>query len=141
MKKLFILGVSAMLLSGSVLTSCSKYEEGSKFTVLTKKARLVGVWTVKNTETNGSTWTPDSDESITFDIKKDGTYKYTYTIGSFSSSSTGTWEFNGDKTKLLTKEDGETDVNEAIIVMLKNKEMKYKDATGSYPTTTTLVQD
>lgn len=119
-----------------VATSCNKYEEGPKFTLLTAKARLVNTWTLTKVEYNGNDVT-NSYPDITADIKKDNTYKVTYSAGSVSTSEEGKWEFNSDKTAVIFTVDGETASDPATIIMLKNKMLKFKDVDGSNTTITT----
>lgn len=139
MKKLFILGVSAMLMTGSVLTSCSKYEEGSKFTLLTKKARVVGDWTIESTESNGTVTPTASGVTSKMSFEKDGTSTSTYTWGSITSTSTGKWDFNADK-DYIKLTDSQGTVTSLLIVELKSKEMKLKDESSSPAVTYKLVQ-
>lgn len=55
------------------LNSCGKYEDGPKFSLLTKKARLAGEWDVKSIGSE----TLDQDWALSLDFDKDGTVKYT----------------------------------------------------------------
>ncbi len=140
MKKLFILGVAAMLATGVATTSCSKYDEGSKFTILTKKARVDGDWTVESTENNGTITAIPSGESMKMSFKKDNTYTSTYSFGSLSSTETGKWQFSSDKKNLMMTANGSSTTDQYIIIELKSKEMKIKESTTSNPTTYKLVQ-
>lgn len=117
------------------IASCSKYEEGSKFTVLTKKMRVVNTWKVdKITYTSGGFSTTVSGD-ITLDIKKDNTYSAVYTSGSSSYTETGVWAFSGDKTQfVMTDSDG--NIESATIIKLKNNEFSLEDVDGN---TTTRV--
>ena len=118
-----------------VATSCNKYEEGPKFTLLTAKARLVNTWTLTKAESNGNDVT-SFFPGIKVEINKDNTYKMTYTAGSISTTEEGKWEFNDDKTTVTFIPDGETTGEPQTIVMLKNKMLKLKSVDGS---TTTVI--
>ncbi|MFT6924319.1 MAG: hypothetical protein ACJA1C_003341 [Crocinitomicaceae bacterium] len=134
MKKSNALKFFAFALLALVVTSCSKYEEGSKFTLLTKTQRLVNTWTMTKTtvtdNSNGNTVDITSQmPDITVNIKKDGTYTYTQTVGSFSNIDNGTWVFSSDKlTVILTDSNGDTET--ATIIKLKNKELKMSTTDG-----------
>lgn len=127
MKKLFAIKLIAVAVIAVVMSSCSKYEEGSNFTVMSKKMRVVGEWELKTvTYTYAGASYSENPSGMSVSIKKDNTYSYTYTSGSGSVTFTGVWAFNGDKTQLImTDSDGNVDTT--TIVMLKNKEMKLKD--------------
>lgn len=81
---LSIIAVTAMLFS-----SCGKYEEGPAFSLATKKARLTGDWTLKETSYNGVVVENLSNfgEITTITYKKDGTGSNSYTWGGFTVSS------------------------------------------------------
>lgn len=139
MKKLIIYTFSLFLLSASV-TSCSKYEEGPNFTLSSKKSRLVGDWKLVKLTENG-TDVSLTNYTGTTSIKDDGTYtaKITYTTFGIpiSFDSDGKWEFNGDKTKVLFTETGETTSTGLTIVKLASKELKLKDIDGTETTIST----
>ncbi len=117
-----------LFIAGSViLSSCGKYEEGPGFTLLPKKTRLTGTWEIdKYEDSNGNESTPSDPPSMTFE--KDG--DYTITDGSFSIS--GKWEFNGDKSGIITEFDffGTTQKDEVTIVRLTNSELITEDEDG-----------
>lgn len=131
MKKLFTIKLIAVAVIAVVLASCSKYEEGSKFTVMTKKMRVVGEWDLKSvTYTIDGASVTDNVTGITVSIKKDNTFTYTYSSQGFSFTETGIWDFSSDKEQLIMT-DSDGDVSTSTIVMLKNKELKLKDVDGS----------
>lgn len=137
--KLFRIGAFALLaLMAVAVTSCSKYEEGPKLTLLSKKARLTGEWTLNKVEVNGETQ-DISGYTVNVTFLKDGSYTYKWTSGGFSVQESGTWKFSDDKVDLiLTDEDG--DVTTSEIVRLANDELKLKDVDGSYTTISTFIQ-
>lgn len=82
----------------TTFSSCNKYPDGPKFTLLTKKERMQGLWDL--TETN------HSDGTVTYDNWNDimeltEENEYIYTSGNISVS--GEWEFVSDKEKVLFK--------------------------------------
>lgn len=137
--KLVRIGAFALLAMMAVaVTSCSKYEEGPKFTLMSKKARLTGEWTLSAVEVNG-TAQDISGYTVNVTIEKDGSYTYKWSSGGFSVEESGTWEFSDDKGSLImTDEDGDKTTSE--IVRLANDELKLKDVDGSITTITTMVQ-
>jgi hypothetical protein len=119
--------VVALVLAGTTLLipSCGKYEEGPKFTLLTKKMRLVGDWDAKEyVYDNGTTVSESSDDVLTFE--KDGTARYT--LGAFSFS--GTWEFASDKEKVRVVYSGTPE--ELNILRLTNKELWLREDGDNY---------
>ena len=129
MKKSFGIKLFAFAALALVMTACSKYEEGSKFTFLSKKARMVNTWTVTEYSYNGANQ-PLGGQSLVFDLQKDGKAVVTASSGGFSFSDTGTWDFSSDKTNLImTASDNSTESYE--IVMLKNKDLKLRQTVGS----------
>lgn len=113
----------ALLALVFVFASCSKYEEGSKFTVLTKKARMVNTWTLISYTYNGNAQTLSGTSS--WKLEKDGKATASYVFGNFTTTDIGTWDFNSDKSKLVLT-DSSGDIEEFVIVQLKNKDLKLK---------------
>ena len=125
MKKLFSLGLVAMLALTAVVSSCGKYEEGSKFTLLSAKSRVVNDWSLTGATYNG-TEIISLYPTIKMSFKKDDTYTTSFTAGGLTTTETGTWAFNNDKTALLLTATGSATVDTQTIVMLKSKMMKLK---------------
>lgn len=123
MKNLRILSL-ALLAVTFVLGSCSKYEEGPALSLRTKKARVANTWKADKYVSDDGTETTANDET-TSEYDKDGTV----TITSGSTSFSGTWEFNSDKTGIETTFDfgGVTQTSTSIIIKLKNDEMWITD--------------
>ncbi len=134
--------VAFLALTLVIVSSCSKYEEGPKFTLLSAKARITGDWTTTAISVNGQSQNL-TGTSFKTSIKKDGTYttssSYTFGGSTFTTNDNGTWEFNSDKTT-ITSTDSDGDVSTATITMLKNKMMKRKTVDGSFTTIVTLEQ-
>lgn len=134
--------VALLALTMVIISSCNKYEEGPKFTLLTAKARVTGDWKVTVITVNGQNQDL-SGTSSEISIEKDDTYtssnSYTFGGTSYTTTDNGTWKFNSDKTEFITT-DSDGDVSTATIVMLKNKMMKTKQVDGSYTTIVTLEQ-
>jgi hypothetical protein len=109
-------GVAALTVS-----SCGKYEDGPKFSLLSKKTRVAGDWDVKSVGSQ----VLGADYGLTMTFDKDGSMKWTYTYGSYSESYVGSWDFSSDKENLVITVDGDIDTLE--IKRLTNKEMWLDD--------------
>jgi len=133
MKKLITYGF-ALLMVSTIVTSCSKYEEGPNFALSSKKARLTGDWKLTAVNENGTDQNISSYQT-TVSINKDESFKQTVTYTVFGVPNTievtGTWKFNDDKTKLLITTSGQNTADEYIIVRLASKELKLKQVEGS----------
>lgn len=109
------------------VSSCGKYEEGPTFTLLSKKARMVGTWELMSSTSNGNT-VDLTQFSAKYILSKDGTYAFSSTISLFGIpvplSEFGKWEFSEDKLQLLLTPDNSTNVNAVTILKLTNKELK-----------------
>lgn len=135
MKNLFRISLVAILaMAALTTTSCNKYEEGPSVTLLPAKSRMAGDWQLSKYTVNGTDYTSNAG-TMKVTIDKDGTYSGTISYNVFGSTVTdniaGTWEFNGDKTKVSFLETGETSAEMYDILMLKNKEMKLQQIDGS----------
>jgi hypothetical protein len=142
MKHLFKLSLVAMLALTAVVTSCSKYEEGSNFSLISAKGRVAGDWTLTSYTVDGVDFTSSAGVfNITFE--KDGTYAGTavYTVlgTPFTDNFSGTWEFNSDKTTVSLLETGATAAEVYTIIELKNKEMKLQQVDGNATYLTTYT--
>ncbi len=123
--------LSLIILAVGVLYSCAKYDEGSNFSLLSAKARLVNTWTLTKYEVNGSDQTANS-AALEMVFNKNNTFKRTFTLF-ISISDAGTWAFTDNKSEVvLTKDDGALEKYE--IIQLKNKSLKVKrmDNSGTY---------
>ena len=122
MSKLKNLSYLTVLGAASLTTvGCNKYEDGPKFSLRTKKARIVGEWNVESigSQVLGSTY------SINVDFEKSGNLKvttsYSYLGNTQSYSYAGSWEFASDKEEIRLNIDGDIEVFE--IKRLTNKEV------------------
>ncbi|MBL4862428.1 MAG: lipocalin family protein [Crocinitomicaceae bacterium] len=124
MKKSIAIKFFAFTLLVVMATACSKYEEGSKFTVLTKKSRVVNTWKVSSYTVSANGVDLSFTTGISeIEMTKDGVMKTVITAGSISSTDTGTWTFSSDKSQLiLTDSSGEITIQD--IIKLKKDEMK-----------------
>ncbi len=106
--------------------SCSKYPNGSKFTLLTKTNRMVNDWKLTSYMINGNEFI-DNQPEISLVIEKDGTYSWTATqtvLGQIQSEfEHGTWSFNDDKTSLFILTDGEEIPVGYTITELRSKKL------------------
>ncbi|MBL1280586.1 MAG: lipocalin family protein [Fluviicola sp.] len=137
MKKSIGIKLFAFALLALTITACSKYEEGSKFTVLTKKARMVNTWTLSSYTVNDISQALGAVTS-TMELSKDGKYVSTWSSGGFSSSEVGTWAFSSNKEELIVI-DSSGNVETFTIVMLKNKDLKLKQVETFITTSITTV--
>jgi hypothetical protein len=108
-----------------LFASCGKYEEGPGLSIRSKKGRVAGEWTVEKALSNGSDVTSFFSGYVII-YEKDGSYTAKYP--SFPDEK-GTWEFDGEKEKLITT-DSSGDKDTSTIIRLKNKEMWFKDVSG-----------
>ena len=138
MKKTFGIKLFAFALIALATTACSKYEEGSKFTFLTKKARMVNTWTLSSMTVNDVSQTLGG--TITMDLEKDGKATITWSSTLGSTSDVGNWEFSSDKEDLLLT-DSSGDVDALEIVQLKNKDLKLRQINGAVTTIATYTGD
>lgn len=127
----------SLVVATTFLSSCSKYDEGSNFTLLTKKSRMVNNWHLMSASVGGFEINL-SGTSKHLELSKDGSAKYTekyIVLGStYEGITNGTWEFNDDKSKLVLTETGATVSNEYTILKLTKDEMKTEQidpSTGS----------
>lgn len=96
------------------LTSCSKYEEGG-LSLLPKTTRLTREWKLTEwvSSENGVTATTEYPYDLTMEFLSDNTTKETY-VGTnilgqtITSTSTGEWRWNSDKSMVETKDEGST---------------------------------
>lgn len=128
----FVLALTVLLLAGA----CKKYEEGPAFSLRSPESRLTQKWVVeKATEPNGDDATDDyNDYSI--DFNDDNTFVVADKLGTQSYTVEGTWEFNDDKTSLISTFEfnfGGTTITEkdtVMILRLTNKEFWVKGDDG-----------
>jgi hypothetical protein len=127
MKKTLFFSVLSLIVATTFLSSCSKYDEGSKFTLLSKKSRMVNNWHLISANVDGFEINL-SGTSKHLELSKDGSAKYTETYIIFGQTyegiSNGTWEFNDDKSKLVLTETGATVTDDYTIIKLTNSELK-----------------
>ena len=112
--------------------ACDKYEEGSNFTLLSAKNRITNTWELVASESivNGVSG-PTGWTQCDFIVSDNNTYTWNGTLnGSPASEIAGTWQFNSDKNKFITNEDGVT--MELDIVKLKKKELKLRYTENNY---------
>ena len=137
MKKTIFFSVLSLIVATTFLSSCSKYDEGSNFTLLTKKSRMVNNWHLTSITQDGVSLNM-SGILLDLNLMKDGsattTLSYTVLGQTFTDVTNGTWEFNADKSKLVLTETGATVTDEYTILKLTKDEMKTEQidpSTGS----------
>lgn len=109
-----------------IFSACGKYEEGPAFSLLTKKARIVGTWTYSEVTVNGVV--QDMQGFVMKStLEKDGTGTMSMIVSGITLTSDLKWEFDDTKENIRTqvKEFNETeysDWEEAEIIRLTNSE-------------------
>ena len=136
MKKSIGIKLFAFALLAVAITACSKYEEGSKFTVLSKKARMANTWTLSSLTVNEVSQAISGTNTML--LTKDGSATTTWASGGFSVSEQGTWVFSGNKEELIVT-DSDGDVETYTIIQLKNKDLKLKQVNTTGSTTITTI--
>lgn len=115
----------ATIAGATILVSssgCGKYEDGPGFTLLSKKARVIGDWEVKSIDSTVLSF----EYGINMSFEKSGSMSYSYSYsGIVQEIYAGTWDFASDKENLMITLDGETIQFE--IKRLTNKEMWLDD--------------
>jgi hypothetical protein len=126
--------VLSLIVATTFLSSCSKYDEGSKFTLLTKKSRMVNNWHLTSITQDGVSLNM-SGILLDLNLMKDGsattTLSYTVLGQTFTDVTNGTWEFNADKSKLVLTETNATVTDEYTILKLTKDEMKTEQIDAS----------
>ncbi len=134
MKKTIFFSVLSLIVATTFLSSCSKYDEGSKFTLLTKKSRMVNNWHLTSIVQDGAALNM-SGILLDMNLMKDGsattTLSYTVLGQTFTDVTNGTWEFNDDKSKLVLTETGASVTDEYTILKLTKDEMKTEQVDAS----------
>jgi len=129
MKKFIFSGVIALI--ATAVVSCGKYEEGPAFSLLTKKMRLTGDWTLENYTSDGqdiTNFVQAAWGSAEWQIEKDGNYHITGNV-----NENGTWELGEDKDDVFfTPTNGSRDTYR--ILRLKDTELwlRYTNSNGTY---------
>lgn len=112
-----------MLFMVCLISSCTKFEEGSNFSLKSVKSRLCGEWTLTSAIMNNNIDVTSSFSPLKLNLKKDETCILT----SNNTSANYTWSLNDDKTILtIWKPDG-TKESETEIVLLEKKKLKLRD--------------
>jgi hypothetical protein len=133
MKALF-----SLLVIGFVFTSCYKYEEGPRISLLSRKARLCNEWVLQTYLDNGTDKTV-AGETTTLTIENDGTYSISTVrneMGQVQSEfSHGTWVFQDAKGQVVmtdSKEDAIPLTYDILELRNSNLQLRKKIAGISY---------
>jgi hypothetical protein len=96
--------ILTLFVVGFLFTSCYKYEEGPRFSLLSRKARLCNEWVLQTYLDNGTDKTIIG-ETTTLTIENDGTYSISTVrneMGQVQSEfSHGTWVFQDAKGQVV----------------------------------------
>jgi hypothetical protein len=122
--------ILSFLVVGFVLTSCYKYEEGPRFSLLSRKARLCNEWKLETYLDNGTDKTVES-ETTTLTIEKDGTYSISTVrneMGQIQSEfSHGTWVFQDAKGQVVMTDSQEGSIPLTFdIIELRNSRLQLR---------------
>jgi hypothetical protein len=132
MKKILSIAILA-LFSATLLTSCSKYEEGPLISFRSKKARIANTWQVEQALEDGEDITDQYDQyELEMLDNNDASLAALYTLGdlTFEYETDGTWSFEDSKEQLeLDFEDDDAD-RIYDILRLKENELWLKEAGG-----------
>lgn len=115
------------ILTTTVNTGCSKFEDGPSFSLRTKKQRLTGDWKMESVTVDGKDMTAEylasmGDNSV-YTISKDGKYHIT---GKHEDH--GTWQLGEDKDDIFTMSEAPGAISEVHrILRLTNKELWLRD--------------
>jgi hypothetical protein len=103
MKKLLALSMVAIFAMALMFSGCGKYDNGPKFSLASKKGRVVNVWKQVKQIDNGveqavnPDWANESEE-----FTKDGKVIDTYISGGVTvTNSDQTWAFDSKKTSIV----------------------------------------
>jgi hypothetical protein len=112
------------LLLALTLNGCI-YEDGPKFSLRSKEARMINTWYIDKVYEEGVDKTDDYKSvyvNYKLDLKSDKNYDLSYKAGNLLNySESGTWKLSDDKTKLLyTPKNGKE--SSWTILRLKNSE-------------------
>lgn len=133
MKKMKKITSILSLLLLFTIASCTKFEEGSNFSIITVKARIVNDWKLSDYQVNGVSQPVNSNGAgLEMKFNKDNTFTRTWIYGPINMPESGTWTLLDGKTSiLLTKADGS--LEKYTIVQLKNNALKARstDANGN----------
>lgn len=129
MKKVFSISIITLALA-LTFSACTTYEEGPSFSLLTPDMRIKGTW--NQTELYINEDLQDNTFQVEFTFESDGTGTRTTTLGSGSTTVDIVWQFNEDKTILMTKETDAAEYDEATILRLTSSEMWIVDDAGIF---------
>lgn len=120
---------NTLFLAATVITvlnfsSCSKYEDGPRFSLRTKKARITGEWEVVKI---GNQNFPQDGYSLEMVFEKDGDFEYNYLYEGYSYGYDGDWHFTHGKEELVISLGNNGGVQIFEILRLKNDELWLED--------------
>lgn len=152
MKKLAII-LTIVAATAMIFSSCGKYDEGPAFSLLTKKARITGTWTVTEMSSDG-TIIDLQGTVMKQTLEKDGTGTFTvsgeYLGMTISTTSNLEWRFDDTKENIevrIADEDGNFDDvwDSSKIIKLTNSECWVEDTETendiTYTTITKLTKE
>lgn len=137
MKKVVII----TLVVAFAVASCKKYPDGPDISFRSKAERLSNTWVIDQYFENGVNKTTDFKnlaKDYVMAIDKGGSYSLSYKVlGIIPYSESGTWAFNGDKTKVVFTRTSPAPVNTSDWTILKLKE---NELWGQYNDSTKVIK-
>ncbi len=130
---------SLLILFVTCIYSCTKYDEGSNFSLISPRQRLINNWMLTS-YTEGSTDKTSTYYYFEVNLEKDGDFKRTWKDDNFALTEFGNWDISKDnKIVYLKKQDGQIEAYD--IIQLKNKDLKVRqNANTIYEKTWTFHQ-
>jgi hypothetical protein len=117
------------LLFGVFVSSCNKYEEGPKVTLLSAKNRLSQDWELTNFNKNGENQNLEGYSQF-FSFSKGGSYTQTVTVqsvwGPVTEIENGSWSFSSDKKNISLTKEGVSSSNTYRLLELRKSQFKVK---------------
>jgi hypothetical protein len=128
--KRFAIILTVVAATAMLFSSCGKYEEGPSFSLLTKKARIAGEWTMSEVTIDG-TVQDIGEDPMSYTLEKDGTGIVKVVWGGLTLSFDIEWEFDEAKENLKVRtKDANDEWDEWVeseIIRLTSSEFWTKD--------------
>jgi hypothetical protein len=120
MKKLLAISlIGIFMLVG--FNACKKYEDGPTLSLRSKKARVVGEWTISKAENQGIDVSKQY-AGFTLSFKDNDTYTAVFS----GKSEPGTWAFDGEKDNIILTPTGSSTTETLKIIRLTNSELTFE---------------
>lgn len=135
MKRMHVIMLAVALTGITVMESCKKYEEGPGLSFRSRKERVANVWRVGKYIEGGIDKTNQEGEypNGQWVFSKNGDLSVSTTVLGVLITATGSWDLidNDNKISYTYTVGNSTVTGEAVILMLKEKEMWLRDEMGN----------